>query len=101
MISERLYVEKNVNLVIKNTGISSVLFPQLFTYSGSNIKFDIDNIGELTVKYKHFFSVSSTTTLDFTKAALGVKFQSIESDYRYNRVQLGRTLFSKSLHIEA
>ena len=94
MIAEKLFVENNVNLIIKDSGKSSVLFPMLYTYHGSSIKFDIDRIEELTVKYKNWFSVSSTTTLDFTKASRGVKFYSIAEDQGYNKVQLGRTLFS-------
>jgi hypothetical protein len=89
-----------VNIVIKNEGISSILFPSLFMMSYSTMKFDIEKVGELTVNYRNFFLVSDTTLMDFTKASLGVRFESIEMDTWYNSVSLGETLFSRSLIIE-
>lgn len=100
MIAQSFYIGDHVNIIIKNEGISSILFPSLFMMSYSTMKFDIERVGELTVKYRNFFFVSQTTLIDFTKASLGVKFESIEMDTWYNHVSLGETLFSRSLIIE-
>ena len=89
MIAQSFYIGDHVNIIIKNEGISSILFPSLFMMSYSTMKFDIERVGELTVKYRNFFFVSQTTLIDFTKASLGVKFESIEMDTWYNHVSLG------------
>ena len=94
MLAQSCFFSDNVNIVIKNSGINKILFPSLFMMDYSTMKFDLDRVGLLIVKYRNFFFVSPTSIIDFRTASRGVKFESIEMDTWYNHVSLGETLFS-------
>lgn len=100
MLAQSCFFSDNVNIVIKNSGISKILFPSLFMMDYSTMRFDLERVGQMTINYRNFFFVSPTSIIDFRSASRGVRFESIEMDTWYNHVSLGETLFSQSLHIE-
>lgn len=47
MLAQSVFFSDNVNIVIKNTGISKILFPSLFMMDYTTMRFDIESVGEL------------------------------------------------------
>jgi hypothetical protein len=80
-----------------------MLFPTLVMHPKTTMIFVVIKIQHLEVRYRHNFAVAKDTTLDFTAIPGRTTFKSIapENEKHLTMINLGRTLFSFHLVVEA
>lgn len=103
LIARSIYAFEGAILEVRNQYITDMLFPTLVMHDKTTMIVVVIKIQHLEVRYRHNFAVAKGTTLDFTGIPGRTTFKSIapENEKHLTTVQLGKTLFSFHLVVDA